>query len=272
MPLIDARAHELLAMLGHKENGRVDLVRLRLAARTGPPNWSIEKRYVEVLDESGDTPAAIAELKSCLTRQWYRAESWQLLSELPAKRATLLKPPKQRRGRKHTTFIWMSVQFSGWIGRSAHDDNNGGEAVTANHRATGGSERGRSLLIDIRSSDYAESAIQCTCSPISRIGCRDESRFQRWWVGVEFLGRCPRLLMNAAPLANRFVQVETVTNVPGFSLALFPVGTETLGSSLGGTCFCTFPFIRQRVASSQGRAEAKSLRGKPTLLARLNRY
>jgi tetratricopeptide (TPR) repeat protein len=85
MPLVEARAYELLAVLGHKENGRVDLVRLRLAARTGAPNWSIEKRYVEVLDQSGDTPAAIAELKSCLTRQWYRAESWQLLSELLTK-------------------------------------------------------------------------------------------------------------------------------------------------------------------------------------------
>jgi protein O-mannosyl-transferase len=85
MPLVEARAYELLAVLEHKENGRVDLWRLRLAARTGAPNWSIEKRYVEVLDQNGDTPAAIAELKSCLTRQWYRAESWQLLSELLTK-------------------------------------------------------------------------------------------------------------------------------------------------------------------------------------------
>ena len=82
MPLIEARAYELLAVLEHKETGHVDLLRFRLAARTGPPNWSIEKRYVEVLDQSGDTPAAIAELKSCLATQWYRAESWQLLSEL----------------------------------------------------------------------------------------------------------------------------------------------------------------------------------------------
>jgi protein O-mannosyl-transferase len=85
MPLVEARAYELLAVLEHKENGRVDLLRLRLAARTGAPNWSIEKRYVEVLDQNGDTPAAIAELKSCLTRQWYRAESWQLLSEFLTK-------------------------------------------------------------------------------------------------------------------------------------------------------------------------------------------
>ena len=68
-----------------KENGRVDLSRLRLAARTGPPNWAVEKRYVEALAQNGETAAAISELKSCLTAQWYRAESWQLLSELLSK-------------------------------------------------------------------------------------------------------------------------------------------------------------------------------------------
>ncbi|MEY2490699.1 MAG: protein O-mannosyl-transferase [Verrucomicrobiota bacterium] len=85
LPLVEARAYELLALLEHKEKGHVDLLRFRLAARTGPPNWSIEKRYVEVLDQSGNIPAAIAELKSCLATQWYRADSWQLLSELLTK-------------------------------------------------------------------------------------------------------------------------------------------------------------------------------------------
>ena len=85
MPLIEARAHELLAVLEYKESGKIDLSQFQLAARTGPPNWSIEKRYVEALDQSGATPAAITELKSCLTTQWYRAESWQLLSELLGK-------------------------------------------------------------------------------------------------------------------------------------------------------------------------------------------
>ena len=85
MPLVEAQAHELLAVLENKENGRVDLLRLRLAARTGPPNWSIEKRYVKVLDESGASAQAITELQACLRTQWYRAESWQLLSQLFAK-------------------------------------------------------------------------------------------------------------------------------------------------------------------------------------------
>ncbi len=85
MPLVDAQAHELLAVLENKEKGHVDLMRLRLAAHTGPANWSIQKRYIKVLDETGATPAAITELLTCLQTQWYRAESWQLLSELESK-------------------------------------------------------------------------------------------------------------------------------------------------------------------------------------------
>ncbi len=85
MPAVDAQAHELLAVLNYKEKGTVDLLRLRLAARTGPPNWSIEKRYVKVLDEAGATKKAIDELENCLRTEWYRAETWQLLSHLLAK-------------------------------------------------------------------------------------------------------------------------------------------------------------------------------------------
>lgn len=85
IPLVEPQAHEFLTVLENKEEGRVDLLRLRLAARTGPPNWSIERRYVKVLDESGATPQAIAELQACLRREWYRAESWKLLSRLLAK-------------------------------------------------------------------------------------------------------------------------------------------------------------------------------------------
>ncbi|MEY2564160.1 MAG: protein O-mannosyl-transferase [Verrucomicrobiota bacterium] len=85
MELVEARAHELLAVLEQREHGRIDLMRLRLASRTGAPNWWIEKRYVEALDQSGETLKAIAELKSCLKTQWYRASTWQLLSELLAK-------------------------------------------------------------------------------------------------------------------------------------------------------------------------------------------
>jgi tetratricopeptide (TPR) repeat protein len=82
LPVVDAQAHELLAILEVKEHGRVELLRFRLASRTGPPNWRIERRYIEALDQTGNTPAAIRELAACLKTQWYRAESWQLLSQL----------------------------------------------------------------------------------------------------------------------------------------------------------------------------------------------
>jgi protein O-mannosyl-transferase len=86
LPVVDAQAHELLAILEIKEHDRVELLRFRLASRTGPPNWRIERRYIEALDETGNTPAAIRELAACLKTQWYRAESWQLLSKLFTKR------------------------------------------------------------------------------------------------------------------------------------------------------------------------------------------
>jgi predicted Zn-dependent protease len=85
LPLVDAQAHELLGLLEFKEHNRVDVMRFRLASRTGPPNWRIERRYIEVLDQTGATPAAISELGACLRTQWYRAESWQLLSRLFSK-------------------------------------------------------------------------------------------------------------------------------------------------------------------------------------------
>lgn len=82
MPLVDAQANELLAILENKENKKIDLIRLRLAARSGQPDWSIEKRYIQVLEESGALSAAINELIACLRTQWYRADSWKLLGEL----------------------------------------------------------------------------------------------------------------------------------------------------------------------------------------------
>jgi len=85
MPIVDAQAYELLTILEGKEKGSANLLRMRLAARTGPPNWAIEKRYVKLLAEAGASEAAMGELRYCLATQWYRAETWQLLSELLSK-------------------------------------------------------------------------------------------------------------------------------------------------------------------------------------------
>lgn len=98
MRLVEAQAHELLAVLENKEFGRSNILRLRLASRSGFPNWAIEKRYIRLLAETGALEAAITELRRCLVAQWYRADSWQMLASLEQKagrsaesRAALLK-------------------------------------------------------------------------------------------------------------------------------------------------------------------------------------
>ena len=84
-PLSAPQAHEMLAVVENLESGQIDIRRLRLASRTGPPNWAIEWRYVTLLVETGQVQAAIQELRKVLQTQWYRAETWELLSHLLAK-------------------------------------------------------------------------------------------------------------------------------------------------------------------------------------------
>ena len=81
-PELAARAQESLAVLENRETGQVNLLRLRLAARLGPANWAIEKRYIQALADLGHPDRAIAELKTCIAVAPYRAESWEMMSEL----------------------------------------------------------------------------------------------------------------------------------------------------------------------------------------------
>ncbi len=81
-PELWARAEESLAVLENRETGNVNLMRLRLAARLGPPNWAIEQRYIKALADLNSPDRAIIELKTCIGVAPYRAESWQLMSEL----------------------------------------------------------------------------------------------------------------------------------------------------------------------------------------------
>ncbi|MEY2481066.1 MAG: hypothetical protein QOI04_1993 [Verrucomicrobiota bacterium] len=85
LPAVEAQAQEDLVILESKETGNANLMRMRLAARSGPPNWAIEKRYVKLLEEAGYLDRAITEMRTVIGPQWYRAESWQLFSELLAK-------------------------------------------------------------------------------------------------------------------------------------------------------------------------------------------
>jgi tetratricopeptide (TPR) repeat protein len=82
MPLVEAQAQELRVVLANKEKGEMDVIRMRLASRTGPPNWAIEKRYIKLLAETGNLSGAIAEARTVARNEWYRAETWQLLGEL----------------------------------------------------------------------------------------------------------------------------------------------------------------------------------------------
>jgi cytochrome c-type biogenesis protein CcmH/NrfG len=84
-PVTEAQAYEMMAVLEFKESGKANLLRLRLASRTGAPSWEIEKRYIRTLDEGGRTDAAVDELRVVLATEWYRAESWALLSKYLAK-------------------------------------------------------------------------------------------------------------------------------------------------------------------------------------------
>lgn len=77
-----AGAEESLAVLQNRETGEVNLMRLRLAARLGPPNWEIEKRYIKACADLGFPERALSELKTCLTIAPYRAEGWLRLSDL----------------------------------------------------------------------------------------------------------------------------------------------------------------------------------------------
>ena len=81
-PELRARAEESLAVLENRESGKVNLLRLRLAARLGSANWALEKRYVQALADLGFPDKAIVELKTSLGVTPYRAESWDIMSEL----------------------------------------------------------------------------------------------------------------------------------------------------------------------------------------------
>ena len=81
-PELRARAEESLAVVENRETGKVNLLRLRLAARIGAANWMIEKRYIQAFADLGYPDRAITELKTAIGVAPYRAESWDMMSEL----------------------------------------------------------------------------------------------------------------------------------------------------------------------------------------------
>ncbi len=81
-PELRARAEESLVVLENRESGEVNMMRLRLAAHLGESNWMIEKRYIQTLAALQQPQRALAELQNCLALAPYRAESWQVMSQL----------------------------------------------------------------------------------------------------------------------------------------------------------------------------------------------
>ncbi|MFL6538060.1 MAG: tetratricopeptide repeat protein [Chthoniobacterales bacterium] len=109
MDVVAAQAQELRVILDNQESGKVDLMRMRLASRTGVASWPIEKRYVRLLAENGALAAAIAETKGVLKTDWYRAETWELLGELCV-RAGMQKDAAEAFERAHAYDVHLQLR------------------------------------------------------------------------------------------------------------------------------------------------------------------
>ncbi|MDB6151243.1 MAG: Tetratricopeptide 2 repeat protein [Chthoniobacter sp.] len=81
-PLLRAEVLQTRAVLEHLETGRDTVDLLHAALTADPRNWSIRKRYLQHLDERGQTATAAQELHTFLKIQPFRADSWRLLGEL----------------------------------------------------------------------------------------------------------------------------------------------------------------------------------------------
>jgi tetratricopeptide (TPR) repeat protein len=78
-PLLQADVLQARAVLEHLETGRDTTDLLHQAVEAAPRNWAIRKRWLEHLDERGQTADAARELRALLARESFRAESWLLL-------------------------------------------------------------------------------------------------------------------------------------------------------------------------------------------------
>lgn len=81
-PLLVPDCDQLLAALENAESGRDPGDLLRQAVAAAPENWSVRKRYVEYLHDSGQPQQALHELQGFLSQHEFRAESWRLLGIL----------------------------------------------------------------------------------------------------------------------------------------------------------------------------------------------
>ncbi|HYR57414.1 MAG TPA: tetratricopeptide repeat protein, partial [Chthoniobacteraceae bacterium] len=86
-PLLAGDVLQARAVLEHLETGRDTADLLQKAVEAAPRNWAIRKRWLEHLDERGDTARAARELRDFLARESFRCESWLLLGNFLEKLA-----------------------------------------------------------------------------------------------------------------------------------------------------------------------------------------
>ena len=87
LPCLESQETRTLALLDltvleFKESGRRNLDYYRQATEISPSMWTVRRRYIQGLVQTGNLSGAIIELLNLLDQQPYRAESWHLLGDL----------------------------------------------------------------------------------------------------------------------------------------------------------------------------------------------
>ncbi|MES2570893.1 MAG: tetratricopeptide repeat protein, partial [Verrucomicrobiota bacterium] len=83
-PFFAPECLQLQAAVEFRESKRETTELLRRALELAPNRWPFRMRYLTALEQNGRRAEAVNELRDFLTREPFRAESWQLLGDLLA--------------------------------------------------------------------------------------------------------------------------------------------------------------------------------------------
>ncbi len=81
-PFLAAECMILRGTLEFRESQKDPTARFAAAVDLAPRSWSIRKRYLMALDQTGRRKIALRELGALLDREPFRADSWRLMGEL----------------------------------------------------------------------------------------------------------------------------------------------------------------------------------------------
>jgi len=81
VPITEADAYQALAVLEYQENRTDRLDLLEKAARLAPEDWDIQKRLILHLGEIGQVDHAIVLLRSIITAEPWRGDTWRVLGD-----------------------------------------------------------------------------------------------------------------------------------------------------------------------------------------------